>query len=231
MRTTTELPDLHAPVESDLLTGTGEDDHSGGECERRKWEPRGATTIVVMDRRSIVDMERWRTDEVLEQVACAGEDAETVARALVGWADSHPCIRIKGGRGWFDRALTMYADSGRGKGVLSLYAAENGGGPMLELRIEQIFSMPPYDSDEARVQLTADLRALGVPRLDHGEILTATRPNIPLDQLTGGRLECLLTLVDRCIELGASPAPGDLPVARTAFRADPSAPLDWQQII
>jgi hypothetical protein len=160
----------------------------------------GAATIVAMDRRSIVSMKLWSTDEVLEQVASAGGDAEAVAKAVVGWANSHPFVRIKGGRGRFDRALTMYADSGRGKGVLSLYAAENGGGPMLELRIEQICSMPPYDSDEAHVQLTADLRGLGIPRLDHEEILTAPRPNIPLDQLTGGRLESLLTLVDRCIE-------------------------------
>jgi hypothetical protein len=86
-----------------------------------------------------------------------------VARALIGWVNSHSCIRIKGGRGRTDRSLTMYADSGRGKGVLSLYAAETGGGPMLELRIEQICSMPPYDRDEAHVQLTADLRALGIP--------------------------------------------------------------------
>jgi len=55
----------------------------------------------------------------------------------------------------------------------------------------------PYDRGEARDQLTADLRALGIARLDTENILTAIRPNIPLDQLTGGRLERLLTLVDR----------------------------------
>jgi hypothetical protein len=144
-------------------------------------------------------MERWRPDEVLEQVARAGGDAGAMARALIGWADSHSCIQVKGGRGKTDKALTMYAGSGRGKGVLSLYAAENGGGPMLELRIAQICTMPPYDSDEAHVRLKAELRALGIPRLDSEKILTATRPNIPLDQLTGGRLERLLRLIDRCI--------------------------------
>jgi hypothetical protein len=154
-----------------------------------------------MGRRSIISMERWRTDEVLEKVAGAGGDAEAVARALIGWANSHyPCIRIKGGKGDKDPSLTMYADSAQGKGVLSLFAAENGGGPMLELRILQIRSMSPYDSDEAHVQLTADLRALGIPRLDYEKILAADRPNIHLNQLTGGRLERLLTLVDRCIE-------------------------------
>ena len=146
-----------------------------------------------MDRCSIISMDRWKTDEVLEQVAYAGRDAETIGRAVVGWANSHSCIQIKGGRGKTDRAFTMYAGSGRGKGVLSLYAAENDGGPMLELRIEQICSMPPYDSNEAHVQLEADLRALGIPRLDVEGILTAARPNIALDQLTGGRLERLLT--------------------------------------
>jgi len=93
----------------------------------------------------------------------------------------------------------MYASSCRGKGVLSLYAAENGGGPMLELRIEQICSMPPYDRDEARTQLMDDFRALGILSLDAEDIPTATRPNIPLDQLTTGRLERLLALVDRCL--------------------------------
>jgi len=71
---------------------------------------------------------------------------------------------------------------------------------MLEVRIGQMCSMPPYDRDEARVQLVADLRALGVPRLDAEDILTAIRPNIPLAQLTSGRLERLLALVDPSIE-------------------------------
>jgi hypothetical protein len=70
---------------------------------------------------------------------------------------------------------------------------------MLELRIEQICSMPPYDHDEARIQLMDDFRALGIPRLDAEDIPTAIRPNIPLDQLTSGRLERLLTLVDQCL--------------------------------
>jgi hypothetical protein len=137
-------------------------------------------------------------EEVLEQVAWAGEDSKTVAKALMGWAAGHVGIRIRGGRGLIDRALTMYSDSGRGKGVLSLYAAVNGGGPMLELRMEQIFSMPP-DDQQARIRLMSDIRALGIPRLDAEDIPTATRPNIPLDQLTSGRLERLLTLVDRCL--------------------------------
>ena len=149
-------------------------------------------------RASITSMP-WTVNEVLEQVALAGEDAEAIARAVVDWADDHIGIGIKGGRGLTDRAFTMYTDSGRGKGVLSLYGAENDGGPMLELRIKQICSMPPYDHDEARIQLMDDLRALNIPRLDAEDLSTAIRPNVPLDQLTNGRLERLLTLVNRCL--------------------------------
>ena len=58
-----------------------------------------------------------------------------MARALLDWADDHTSLGMKGGRDMIGRSLPMYADSGRGKGVLSLYATENGGGPMLELRI------------------------------------------------------------------------------------------------
>jgi hypothetical protein len=106
---------------------------------------------------------------------------------------------IKGGRGLPDRALTMYADSGRAKGVLSLYAAENGGGPMLELRSSRSAPYPRTTIMRARIQLMDDFRALGIPRLDAEDIPTAVRPNIPLNQLTSGRLERLLALVDRCL--------------------------------
>jgi len=37
------------------------------------------------------------------------------------------------------------------------------------------------------------------PRLDTEEALAGKRPNIPLSQLTGGRAERLLSLVDRWI--------------------------------
>ena len=64
--------------------------------------------------------------------------------------------------------------------------------------MEQICSMLPH-GHEGRIQLINDIRALGIPRLDAEDIPTATRPNIPLDQLTSGRLKRLLTLVDRCL--------------------------------
>ncbi len=52
----------------------------------------------------------------------------------------------------------------------------------------------------ARARLTADLHALGIPRLDDEAILIDKRPNIPLSQLTNGHVERLLDLVNRWIE-------------------------------
>ena len=46
----------------------------------------------------------------------------------------------------------------------------------------------------------ADLRGLGIPRLDAEAALTGDRPNIPLGELTGGRIEALLSVVDRWLE-------------------------------
>lgn len=59
--------------------------------------------------------------------------------------------------------------------------------------------MPPYDSSAARQHLAAELRTLGILRLDGENILAGVRPNISLDQLTDGRLERLLALVDRAV--------------------------------
>ncbi|MGH3401788.1 MAG: hypothetical protein ACRDRJ_04600 [Streptosporangiaceae bacterium] len=99
----------------------------------------------------------------------------------------------------FDRAFTVYADSGKGPGLLSLYGDENDGGPKLEIRLRQIGSMPAYDSGAARKHLAAELRTLGISRLDRENILADVRPNISLDQLTDGRLERLLALIDRAV--------------------------------
>jgi hypothetical protein len=48
----------------------------------------------------------------------------------------------------------MHADSGRGKGELSLYGAANGGGPALEIRIRRICTTPSHHRDEARAHLS-----------------------------------------------------------------------------
>jgi hypothetical protein len=138
--------------------------------------------------------DRWTRSEVLEQVAQAGADAEATARAVLRWADS--CgLAVRGGQGLDDRSVTLYTDSGRGPGILSLYGAENGGCPRLEIRIRQLCSLPPYNDSTTRDRLRATLGALGIPRLADGKALTA-RPGIPLDQLTPDRLERLLALLN-----------------------------------
>jgi hypothetical protein len=71
---------------------------------------------------------------------------------------------------------------------------------MLEVRVKRICRTPPYNQAEVRAQLTADLRGLGIPRLDAEPALADKRPNIPLDELTAGRAERLLNLVDQWIE-------------------------------
>jgi hypothetical protein len=135
---------------------------------------------------------------VLEQVAQAGSTEEAVAKSVVRWA-GQARVQVRGGRGIYDRSLTMYADSGRGKGVLCLYAAQNGNHPMLELRLEQWRSMPPYDSDSGIARLAADLFALGLPRLEGENLRTAIRPSVPLSELAGGRLGGVLSLADKIL--------------------------------
>ncbi len=146
----------------------------------------------------------WTTDEVVDSIASAGPDSAAVARTVRDWAAAHPHIRITGGRGVSYPSLTMAADSGQSaspfRAVLSLYGALTGELPMLEIRIRQVCATPPYDRDEARVRLMADQRGLGIPRLDAEAALTSDRPNIPLNELTGGRIEALLSVVDRWIE-------------------------------
>ena len=67
---------------------------------------------------------------------------------------------------------------------------------MLEIRVNQMCSTPPYLRQETRARLTADLHTLGIPRLDAEQALADKRPNIPLDQLTSGRAERLLGLME-----------------------------------
>jgi hypothetical protein len=56
---------------------------------------------------------------------------------------------------------------------------------------------PPYNRTEERSRLITDLKRLGIQRLDTEADLAGQRPNIPLTQLTGGRAQQLLALVDR----------------------------------
>lgn len=145
----------------------------------------------------------WTAEEVLQFIAEAGEHAAAVSGAVGDWAAAHPFIQITGGTGRSYPSFTMYVRPGAGttgmRGVLSIYGSPPGGTPMLEIRVAAMCQVPPYDGAQARARLTADLRALGIPRLDAEHILIDKRPNIPLDQLTGGRIERLLALVDRWI--------------------------------
>jgi len=146
---------------------------------------------------------RWTADEVLEQITQAGEDAAAVASVVYNWAESHPDIPLTGGTGVSYPSILMSADSGRAqsrfRGVLAVYASPQGESPMLEIRVKRMCRTPPYRRAETQERLLADLKALGIPRLDTEEALAGKRPNIPLSQLTGGRAERLLSLVDRWI--------------------------------
>lgn len=146
---------------------------------------------------------RWTAGEVLESITRAGADPDP-AQAVIRWASTHPHIQVTGGTGASYPSVTMSADSGRSRsrfrGVLSLYGSSGAERPFLEIRVKQMCRTPPYDRTEARRQLIAELRALGIPRLDAEADLAGKRPNIPLDQLADGRAGHLLTLVNRWID-------------------------------
>jgi hypothetical protein len=145
----------------------------------------------------------WTAAEVLESIAQPGADLDA-AHAVIDWATAHPHIRIAGGTGLSYPSVTMSADSGRSRsrfrGVLSLYGSPGGERPFLEIRIKRMCRTPPYNRADTRARLIADLRALHIPRLDAEPDLAAKRPNIPLDELGGGRIEHLLALTDRWVD-------------------------------
>jgi hypothetical protein len=58
---------------------------------------------------------------------------------------------------------------------------------------------PPHDRQHYSGRLTGGLHALGIPRLDRERDLSGLRPEIPLSELTAGRLDRLLALIDRWI--------------------------------
>jgi hypothetical protein len=57
----------------------------------------------------------------------------------------------------------------------------------------------PHDHQHDRGRLTGALHALGIPRLDRERDLSGLRPEIPLSELTAGRLDRLLALIDNWI--------------------------------
>lgn len=147
---------------------------------------------------------RWTASEVLEWIGQAGEEAAAVASVVHDWAERHPYVHIAGGFGVNYPSITMSADSGRpddqSPGALLLYGSPVGESPMLEIRVRKMCQTPPYDRPEMRARLVADLQSLGIPRLVSESALDSKRPNIPLNELTAGRAERLLSVVARWID-------------------------------
>ena len=136
-------------------------------------------------------------------VASSGDDAAAIARTVTGWA-AGPYLRLAGGTGPSYPSFTVEADSGRSggsrwRGVLALYASPHGGPPALEVRVKAMCRTPPYNRQQYRSRLTEGLHALGIPRLDREADLSGLRPEIPLSELTAGRLDQLLTLIGHWI--------------------------------
>jgi hypothetical protein len=146
---------------------------------------------------------RWTADGVIKAVALSGDDAAAIARTVTGWA-AGPHLRLAGGTGPSYPSLTVEADSGRSggsrwRGVLALYASPHGGPPALEVRVKAMCRTPPYNRQQYRSRLTAGLHTLGIPRFDRETDLSGLRPEIPLSELTAGRLDQLLTLIGHWI--------------------------------
>lgn len=110
----------------------------------------------------------------------AGGSAAAMARRVRDWAEP-PNLGITGGAGRTYPSFTVRASirptAGTApRGVVTLYADSHGSGPALEVRVVEICSTPPYDREPARGRLTADLHALGIPRLDREAVLYRKRP-------------------------------------------------------
>jgi len=146
----------------------------------------------------------WTVAEVLAAVGQMGGNAAAIAHTLTNWATLRN-LRITGGKGSTYPSFTVRADMGlatgrRLRGILTLYADSHRTGPALEVRVNEMCNFSPYDSKQARERLTADIHALGIPRLDREDVLCQKRPEIPLAQLANGRIERLLVLLDRWID-------------------------------
>jgi hypothetical protein len=142
---------------------------------------------------------RRTADDVINAVASSGDDAAAIARTVTGWA-AGPHLRLAGGTGLSYPSLTVEADSARTggsrwRGVLALYASPHGGPPALEVHVKAMCRTPPYNYQQYRSRLTAGLHALGIRRLDRETDLSGLRPEIPLSELTAGRLDRLLTVI------------------------------------
>jgi hypothetical protein len=125
----------------------------------------------------------------MESITQAGPDAVSAARTVLAWSAGHG-FEVTGGAGRIDRSVKISADAGMGARVmLSLYATPSGGRPLLEIQVKQMLNTPPYDSEDSRARLKADLAATGIAHLADQKVLETVRPNLYLDDLTGGRVE------------------------------------------
>ena len=146
---------------------------------------------------------RWTADDVINAVASSGDDATAIARTVTSWA-AGPHLRLAGGTGPSYPSFTVEADSGRTegprwRGVLALYTSPHGGPPALEVRVKTMCQTPPHNRQPYRSRLTGGLHALGIARLDREADLSGLRPEIPLSELTAGRLDRLLALIGHWI--------------------------------
>lgn len=143
----------------------------------------------------------WTLDEVLEQLAHTGTYATDVARSLLAWEKRQRFVEMTGGAGKSNGTLRMAADTGQDAfpRILLLYAEPLTNHPSLEIHIKNMLSIPPYDCKEAADRLIADLGRLAIPRLQAADVPGGSWPGIPLSELTDGRFERLLTLIDRWI--------------------------------
>jgi hypothetical protein len=144
----------------------------------------------------------WTPDEVLNQLSHTGTFAADVASALLAWEERQPLVEMTGGRGATNGTLRFAADTGYGSfpRVLLLYADPKDNHPSLKIYVKNLLSIPPYDHKKAAERFLADLRALGIPRLLDDHFAGGIWPGIRLSELTDGRIERLLAVIDRWID-------------------------------
>lgn len=143
----------------------------------------------------------WTPAEVLEQLALAGTSAADIGQSVLAWEKRQPLVEMTGGRGVRDGTLRFAADTDGGVmlRLLLLYASPDGH-PLLEIYVANLLSVPPYDRSEAAERFLDELRGLDIPRFLDDGIGGGIWPGIPLDQLTNGRVERLLAVIDRWID-------------------------------
>jgi hypothetical protein len=146
--------------------------------------------------------ERWTVEATLGAAGGAGPGVAAAAETIAAWVDAHPHLTARGGRG-ANPSFIVYAGIGPATGaeseILTLWTAK-GDIPQLEIQIRKLLGTAPYDRSGTGPKLIAELRTLGIPRLDSEKVFAMDRPSIRLSELTDGRLEQLLAVVDRWIE-------------------------------